>query len=63
MVMGAIANVAFSVVLIRANGIIGAAQATCASFIFQNLATVGFLLHALRQRSANRSRETKVEPA
>lgn len=62
MVLGAIANVTFSIVLIRRHGIIGAAQATCASFIFQNLATGGFLIHALRQRRANEAREIGVEP-
>jgi O-antigen/teichoic acid export membrane protein len=50
MVLGAVANVAFSIVLIRRNGIVGAAQATCASSVFQNMATTGFLLHALRRR-------------
>jgi O-antigen/teichoic acid export membrane protein len=63
MVLGAAANVAFSIVLIRANGIVGAAQATCASFIFQNFATVGLLLHALWQGRTCRAQEAKVEPA
>jgi len=63
MILGAIANITFSIVLIRRNGIIGAAQATCASFIFQNLATTGFLFHALRQRRVSTAQETKVEPA
>jgi Na+-driven multidrug efflux pump len=53
MLSGAIANLAFSIVLIRYDGIVGAAQATCASFLFQHVATLGFLLHALRQRRPN----------
>jgi O-antigen/teichoic acid export membrane protein len=63
MILGALANVAFSVILIRANGIIGAAQATFASFVFQNLATAGFLVHALRQQGGARPQEIKIEPA
>ena len=63
MILGAMANVGFSIILVRSNGIVGAAQATCASFIFQHVATVGFLLHALRRRSVSRAQETKVEPA
>jgi O-antigen/teichoic acid export membrane protein len=63
MILGAMANVGFSIILIRRNGILGAAQATCASFLFQNLATTVFLLLALRRRSASMAQETKIEPA
>ncbi|MGA2188610.1 MAG: oligosaccharide flippase family protein [Steroidobacteraceae bacterium] len=61
MVLGAIANVTFSIFLIRRNGVIGAAQATCASFVFQNLATAGFLIQALRRRRSNDSEEIAVD--
>ncbi len=47
--LGALTNVAFSIVMIRRNGIVGAAQASCASFLFQGMATTGVLLHALRR--------------
>jgi O-antigen/teichoic acid export membrane protein len=60
MVLGAIANVTFSILLIGRNGIVGAAQATCASFILQNLATAGILIHALRQRRSNQPQEVHV---
>ena len=60
MVMGAAANVVFSIVLIRRNGIVGAAQATCASFVFQNLATVGFLCHAMRRQRGFSVREAEA---
>jgi O-antigen/teichoic acid export membrane protein len=63
MILGATANIAFSVILIRGNGIIGAAQATCASFAVQNLATIGFLLYAFRHRKAGNAQEARVEPA
>lgn len=58
MVLGAVANIAFSFVLIRRNGIVGAAQATCASFVLQSMATTAFLLHALRQRGVYGAPET-----
>ncbi len=63
MFIGAVANVGFSIVLIRRQGIIGAAEATCASFVFQNVATGAFLVHALRRRRARFAREVKIEPA
>jgi O-antigen/teichoic acid export membrane protein len=67
MICGAAANVACSVVLIGRNGIDGAAQATCASSVLQGLATVCFLLHALRRRRAaqmrEQMRESTIEPA
>lgn len=63
MVLGAAANIGFSIVFIRRNGIIGAAQATCASFVFQNLATTPFLFHALRERRKSATQEITVEPA
>jgi O-antigen/teichoic acid export membrane protein len=62
MILGALANVLFSIVLVRRFGIVGAAQATCASFCFQNAATTGFLLHALRRRRGHHPREIEVEP-
>jgi O-antigen/teichoic acid export membrane protein len=62
MILGALANVLFSVVLVRRNGIIGAAQATCASFCFQNAATTVFLMHALRRRRGYHPGEVDVEP-
>lgn len=52
MVLGAIANIAFSFVLVSRNGILGAAQATCASFAVQSLSTALILHLALRHRKA-----------
>lgn len=63
MILGAAANVTFSILLIRSNGIIGAAQATCASFAVQNLATLGFLLYAFRHRKAGTAPEARIETA
>ena len=63
MILGATANIVFSVILIRSNGILGAAQATCASFAVQNLATIGFLLYAFRHRKAGNAPEARIEPA
>jgi O-antigen/teichoic acid export membrane protein len=63
MTMGAVANVAFSVVLIRSNGLVGAAQATCASFVCQGVATVGFLVHALARRPSASVEDATVETA
>jgi O-antigen/teichoic acid export membrane protein len=59
-VLGAVANIAFSIVLIRRNGIVGAAQATCASFVFQSMATTGVLLHALRRRGVSGPPEAQI---
>jgi len=63
MLLGAIANLAFSILLIRYDGIVGAAQATCASFLFQQVATLGFLLHAQRQRRAEAQPEDPLGSA
>ena len=51
MAAGAIANVAFSVVLISVHGVIGAAQANCLSFVVQAVITALFLVAALRRRA------------
>jgi O-antigen/teichoic acid export membrane protein len=48
MALGAAMNIAFSIVLVARNGIIGAAQATCASFLVQAVATGAILYAALR---------------
>lgn len=53
MLMGAAANVGFSIVLIGRQGIVGAAEATCASFVFQGAATTAVLVNALRKRRAD----------
>jgi O-antigen/teichoic acid export membrane protein len=63
MLLGAVANVGFSIVLIGRQGIIGAAEATCASFVCQSAATAAFLVEALRRRRARFAREAKIEPA
>jgi len=63
MALGALANLVFSVLLIRSNGIIGAAQATCASFVFQSLATVAFLVHAEVRRPTASAEESTIEAA
>jgi O-antigen/teichoic acid export membrane protein len=47
--LGAIANVGFSLLLVPLNGIVGAAQATCASFIAQCVATgVTLAIYSIR---------------
>ena len=63
MALGAVANIGFSIILVRSNGIVGAAQATCASFLFQNLTTVVFLLHAQRKRRGLNAPRSHIEPA
>ncbi len=50
MAAGALANIAFSWLLISRHGILGAAQASCMSFVVQGLVTALFLRSALRQR-------------
>jgi O-antigen/teichoic acid export membrane protein len=50
MAAGALANVAFSWLLVSRQGILGAAQASCMSFAVQSLVTALFLRSALRQR-------------
>lgn len=52
MALGAIANVAFSFVLVSWNGILGAAQATFASFAVQSVSTAIILRLALHHRKA-----------
>jgi O-antigen/teichoic acid export membrane protein len=49
MALGAATNVLFSLILVSRNGIIGAAEATCASFAFQAVAAALVLYLALRQ--------------
>jgi O-antigen/teichoic acid export membrane protein len=61
MIIGALGNVTLSFVLIRLHGIVGAAQATCGSFVLQSLATIGFLLHALSGRSHENVQKRHVE--
>ena len=50
--IGAIANVVLSLLLVRRHGILGAAQASCLSFVAQCLVTAGFMIVALRRRTA-----------
>lgn len=49
MALGAVSNILFSLVLVSRNGIIGAAQATCASFTLQAGGAAIVLCLALRQ--------------
>jgi O-antigen/teichoic acid export membrane protein len=49
MALGAATNILFSLVLVSRNGIIGAAQATCASFALQAIGAALMLYLALRQ--------------
>jgi O-antigen/teichoic acid export membrane protein len=48
--MGAAANIVLSVAMIRWNGVVGAAQATCASFAIQGAITAATLYRELRAR-------------
>lgn len=63
MVVGAVANVGFSIVLIRHGGIVGAAQATCASFAVQNLVTFAVLVLARRRYGGGLLEEAQIEVA
>jgi O-antigen/teichoic acid export membrane protein len=56
MALGAAANVLFSFMLVSRNGIVGAAQATCASFLVQSIGTATILYVALRQTRQARLR-------
>jgi O-antigen/teichoic acid export membrane protein len=49
MVFGAVTNIGFSIVLVIRNGVLGAAQATCLSFVVQSLATL-LVLDRVRAR-------------
>ena len=49
MALGAATNILFSLVLVSRNGIIGAAEATCASFALQAIGAALMLYLALRQ--------------
>jgi O-antigen/teichoic acid export membrane protein len=49
MAFGAVTNILFSFILVSRNGIIGAAQATCASFALQAIGAALILYLALRQ--------------
>lgn len=51
-IVGGAANVLFSIVLISMNGVVGAAQATCASFAIQGIATAFILRARLRHKPA-----------
>jgi O-antigen/teichoic acid export membrane protein len=51
MAAGAVANVAFSILLIARHGITGAAQANCLSFLVQCMVTSVFLATALRRHA------------
>jgi O-antigen/teichoic acid export membrane protein len=62
-VVGAIANITLSIILIHRNGMIGAAQATFGSFVLQVVATAAMLLHALAMRRRHSEEETQVEVA
>jgi O-antigen/teichoic acid export membrane protein len=55
MALGAVTNILFSLILVSRNGIIGAAQATCASFVLQALGAALFLHLALRQVRLNQA--------
>jgi O-antigen/teichoic acid export membrane protein len=52
MAVGALANIALSILLVSRFGIIGAAQASCLSFLAQSVVTAFFLLSALRRHRA-----------
>lgn len=52
MSLGAVSNLLLSFIFISANGMVGAAQGTFASFLVQCLATLGILLHALKKNGA-----------
>jgi O-antigen/teichoic acid export membrane protein len=52
MAAGAAANIAFSILLVPRHGIIGAAQASCLSFVAQCVVTAFFVIAALRRRHA-----------
>jgi O-antigen/teichoic acid export membrane protein len=51
MALGGLSNVALSILLIRTQGIVGAAQATCASFAIQCVVTALFLHRVTRARA------------
>ena len=63
MVLGAVANVIFSILLVRAEGVPGAARATFASFVVQALATSVFLIHTQRARTRGPIQGASVEIA
>jgi O-antigen/teichoic acid export membrane protein len=52
MAAGAIANVILSLLLVPRYGIVGAARASCLSFVTQSVVTLLFLIDALRRRRA-----------
>jgi O-antigen/teichoic acid export membrane protein len=56
MALGAATNILFSLFLVSRNGIIGAAQATCASFVLQTIGAALFLHLALRQTRIGQAR-------
>jgi O-antigen/teichoic acid export membrane protein len=52
MASGALANVLFSVLLVPRYGVVGAARASCLSFVTQCVVTFVVLIYALRQQRA-----------
>jgi O-antigen/teichoic acid export membrane protein len=62
MTAGAVANVVLSMLLVPRYGIIGAARASCLSFVTQSVVTLVFLICALRRAARNGPKSGESDP-